>query len=128
VTLGAEIAITLNTGSEVISGSTRLKAGTAQKIALNSLSSAIMVRLNKVYGNLMVDLQPTNVKLMRRAVSLTMRATGADEETARATLAASNHQVKVAIVAILNGVGVDVAARRLAAANGSVRLALAEPG
>jgi N-acetylmuramic acid 6-phosphate etherase len=83
VTLGADIAITLNTGSEVISGSTRLKAGTSQKIALNTLSSAIMVRLNKVYGNLMVDLQPTNAKLFRRAISLTMRATGADEDTAR---------------------------------------------
>ncbi len=127
VTLGADIAITLNTGSEVISGSTRLKAGTAQKIALNTLSSAIMVRLHKVYGNLMVDLQPTNAKLMRRAVSLTMRATGADEATARSTLAACNHQVKVAIVAILNRVDVAVAARRLAAAHGSVRQAIAEP-
>jgi N-acetylmuramic acid 6-phosphate etherase len=126
VTLGAEIAITLNTGSEVISGSTRLKAGTAQKIALNSLSSAIMVKLNKVYGNLMVDLQPTNVKLMRRAVSLTMRATGADEETARATLAKCGHQVKVAIVAILNDTDVAQAAQRLAAADGSVRQAIAQ--
>jgi N-acetylmuramic acid 6-phosphate etherase len=128
VTLGAEIAITLNTGSEVISGSTRLKAGTAQKIALNTLSSAIMVRLNKVYGNLMVDLQPTNLKLMRRAVSLTMRATGADEATARAALAACNHQVKVAIVAIVKGVDVAAAERRLAAARGSVRQAIADPG
>jgi N-acetylmuramic acid 6-phosphate etherase len=84
-----------------------------------------MVRLNKVYGNLMVDLQPTNVKLMRRAVSLTMRATGADEETARATLAKCGHQVKVAIVAILNDVDVAVAAKRLAAASGSVRQAIA---
>jgi N-acetylmuramic acid 6-phosphate etherase len=126
VTLGAEIAITLNTGSEVISGSTRLKAGTAQKIALNSLSSAIMVRLHKVYGNLMVDLQPTNAKLMRRAVSLTMRATGADEETARAALAQSGHQVKVAIIAILKEVDVATAARHLAAAKGNVRQALGE--
>jgi N-acetylmuramic acid 6-phosphate etherase len=128
LTGGADIAITLNTGSEVISGSTRLKAGTAQKIALNTLSSAIMVRLHKVYGNLMVDLQPTNAKLMRRAVSLTMRATGADEETARATLAQCGHQVKVAIVAILNEVDVGTAARHLAAAKGSVRQALAQTG
>jgi N-acetylmuramic acid 6-phosphate etherase len=126
LTGGADIAITLNTGSEVISGSTRLKAGTAQKIALNTLSSAIMVRLNKVYGNLMVDLQPTNAKLMRRAISLTMRATGSDETTARATLAQCGHQVKVAIVAILKGVDVESAGRRLAAAKGSVRQALAE--
>ncbi|RQP21464.1 N-acetylmuramic acid 6-phosphate etherase [Piscinibacter terrae] len=124
VTLGAEVAITLNTGSEVISGSTRLKAGTAQKIALNTLSSAIMVRLNKVYRNLMVDLQPTNAKLLRRAVSLTMRATGAGEDAAREALAACNYQVKVAIVSILKQVDVVAAQARLDAAHGSVRAAL----
>ena len=126
VTLGADIAITLNTGSEVISGSTRLKAGTSQKIALNTLSSAIMVRLNKVYGNLMVDLQPTNAKLFRRAISLTMRATGADEDTARETLAACHYRVKVAIVAILKSVDVAVAEVSLAKAAGSVRGAIAD--
>jgi len=124
ITAGADIGITLDTGSELISGSTRLKAGTAQKIALNTLSSAIMVRLNKVYGNLMVDLRPTNAKLFRRAVDLTMRATGADEATARRTLAACRYQVKVAIVAILRSVDVAAAEARLAAANGSVRLAI----
>ena len=125
----AEIGITLNTGSEIISGSTRLKAGTAQKIALNTLSSAIMVRLNKVYRNLMVDVHPTNAKLYQRAVSLTMRATGADEETARRTLAACGHSVKVAIVALLKGVDVADAKARLAASQGSVRTALADkPG
>ena len=127
VTLGAEIAITLNTGSEVISGSTRLKAGTSQKIALNTLSSAIMVRLHKVYGNLMVDLQPTNAKLFRRAISLTMRATGADEDTARQALVACHYQVKVAIVAILTKVDVAVAETRLFNAAGSVRRAIADP-
>jgi N-acetylmuramic acid 6-phosphate etherase len=128
LTSGADIAITLNTGSEVISGSTRLKAGTAQKIVLNTLSSAIMVRLHKVYGNLMVDLQPSNAKLLRRAVHLTMRATGADEETVRSTLAACGQQPKVAIVAILRGVDVADAARLLAQAHGSVRQAVrAEP-
>ena len=126
VTLGAEIAITLNTGSEVISGSTRLKAGTSQKIALNTLSSAIMVRLNKVYGNLMVDLQPTNAKLLRRAVSLTMRATGAGEDAAREALNACGYQVKVAIVSILKKIGVDEAQARLDEADGSVRAALAD--
>jgi hypothetical protein len=75
----AEIGITLDTGPEVISGSTRLKAGTSQKIALNTFSSALMVRLNKVYGNLMVDLKATNAKLVLRAIRLTMFATGADE-------------------------------------------------
>jgi N-acetylmuramic acid 6-phosphate etherase len=124
VTLGADIAITLDTGSELISGSTRLKAGTSQKIALNTLSSAIMVRLNKVYGNLMVDLQPTNAKLFLRAVSLTVRATGADEATARHMLVACRYRVKVAIVAILMKVDAAAAEARLAAADGSVRLAL----
>ena len=64
--------VLLETGAEIISGSTRLKAGTAQKIALNTFSSALMVRLNKVYGNLMVDLRPTNAKLVRRSIRLTM--------------------------------------------------------
>jgi N-acetylmuramic acid 6-phosphate etherase len=77
VAVGAEIGVTLDTGEELISGSTRLKAGTAQKIALNTFSSAVMVRLHKVYGNLMVDLKTTNAKLMRRAVRLTAQATGA---------------------------------------------------
>lgn len=124
----AQLGITLNTGSEIISGSTRLKAGTSQKIALNTLSSAIMVKLNKVYGNLMVDVHPTNAKLYRRAVHLTMRATGADEETARRTLQACDFSVKVAIVAILAGVDVEQAAGRLARTQGSVRMALAGSG
>lgn len=125
VTLGAEVPVTLETGPEIISGSTRLKAGTAQKIVLNTLSSAIMVRLNKVYGNLMVDLKPTNAKLFRRAVSLTMRATGADEERARETLAACGYQVKVAIVALLVHSDVAAAEDRLARSAGSVRQAIA---
>jgi N-acetylmuramic acid 6-phosphate etherase len=96
--VGADIGICLDTGAEVISGSTRLKAGTAQKIALNTLTSALMVRLNKVYGNLMVDLQATNAKLIERAVRLTMHATGADAEAARQALEQCHHQVKVAIL------------------------------
>jgi len=121
----AAIGITLDTGAELISGSTRLKAGTAQKITLNTLSSSIMVRLNKVYGNLMVDLKPTNAKLVRRALRLTMLATGADEAAARKTLEACEFQVKTAIVAILASVDVAEAASRLAAAHGSVRGAIA---
>jgi len=121
---GAEIGITLDTGPELISGSTRLKAGTAQKITLNTLSSALMVRLNKVYGNLMVDLRPTNAKLVRRAIRLTSIATGADELLARQALEASGFRVKVAIVAIAWGENVECASARLAAARGSVRAAL----
>jgi N-acetylmuramic acid 6-phosphate etherase len=124
----ADIGITLDTGAEVISGSTRLKAGTAQKITLNTISSALMVRLNKVYGNLMVDLKPTNAKLIQRAVRLTMHATGVDEQTARATLEQCEFHVKVAIVALSNHVDIDRANAMLASAKGSVRAALAPPG
>jgi N-acetylmuramic acid 6-phosphate etherase len=121
----AHIGITLDTGSEVIAGSTRLKAGTAQKIALNTLSSAIMVRLHKVYGNLMVDLHPTNVKLRRRALMMTMRATGAGEAAAQQALEACGWRVKVAVVALLSGSDAAGADARLLAADGSVRDALA---
>ena len=121
----AEIGITLDTGCEVISGSTRLKAGTSQKIALNTFSSALMVRLNKVYGNLMVDFKPTNAKLVLRAVRLTMLATGADEQAARATLAQCDFHVKVAIVALIKHASIDQAEALLEAARGSVRQALA---
>jgi N-acetylmuramic acid 6-phosphate etherase len=121
---GAEIGITLDSGSEIISGSTRLKAGTSQKIALNTISSAIMVRLHKVHGNLMVDVKPTNAKLRRRAVALTVRATGADEEAARQILEECDHQVKVAIVALTRRIPIDDARARLEAARGSVRTAL----
>jgi N-acetylmuramic acid 6-phosphate etherase len=121
----AEIGVTLDTGSEVISGSTRLKAGTSQKIALNTFSSALMVRLNKVYGNLMVDLKPTNAKLVLRAVRLTMIASGADESAARAALEQCDFHVKVAIVALSKKTSIDQARALLEAARGSVRLALA---
>lgn len=125
VTTNAEIGITLDTGAEVISGSTRLKAGTAQKITLNTFSSALMVRLNKVYGNLMVDVKPTNAKLIRRSVALTVLATGTDEATARTTLESCGYQVKVAIVAIARGVPVREAEQQLIKSKGSVRAALA---
>jgi N-acetylmuramic acid 6-phosphate etherase len=121
----AEIGVTLDTGSEIISGSTRLKAGTSQKIALNTFSSALMVRLNKVYGNLMVDLKPTNAKLVLRAVRLTMFATGADEASARAVLEQCDFHVKVAIVALTKKTSIDQARGLLEAARGSVRQALA---
>ena len=126
LTREAEFGITLDTGSELISGSTRLKAGTAQKITLNTFSSAVMVRLNKVYGNLMVDLKPTNAKLVRRAIRLTMLATGCDEALAQKTLEGCRFQIKVAIVAIVKKVAIAEAEARLAMANGSVRRAMAD--
>jgi N-acetylmuramic acid 6-phosphate etherase len=124
LTAQAEFGITLDTGPEVISGSTRLKAGTSQKIVLNTLSSAIMVRLHKVYGNLMVDMKPSNMKLVQRAVALTMHATGADEAGARAALAQCDFHVKVAIVALLKHVPAAEAQALLDRGDGSVRAAL----
>ena len=126
ITQEAEIGITLDSGPEIISGSTRLKAGTAQKIVLNTFSNALMVRLNKVFGNLMVDVQATNAKLHHRAVRLTMLATGTDIETAQTTLTACQYQVKVAIVAIKKKIAVGQAALLLTQNKGSVRAALAE--
>jgi N-acetylmuramic acid 6-phosphate etherase len=128
LTRDAHVGITLDTGSELISGSTRLKAGTAQKIALNTISSAIMVRLNKVYRNLMVDLHPTNAKLRQRALQLTLRATGAGEAEASDALQASGERVKVAIVMLRLRVPAEEAEARLHAAQGSVRRALGEGG
>ena len=120
----AEIGIVLDTGPEVISGSTRLKAGTSQKIALNTFSSALMVRLHKVYGNLMVDLKATNAKLVKRALALTVRASGASEAEAQAALQQCDHHVKTALVMLRRGVGVAEARALLDAADGSVGRAL----
>ncbi|GAA4010099.1 N-acetylmuramic acid 6-phosphate etherase [Deinococcus rubellus] len=118
--------IELDTGPEIISGSTRLKAGTAQKIALNTLSSSLMVRLGKVYGNLMVDLMATNAKLRRRAVRLTQHATGSSEAQALAALKQADMQVKTAVVMLRGKLNVEDARARLAAAGGHTRVALNE--
>jgi N-acetylmuramic acid 6-phosphate etherase len=119
-----EIAVILDTGPEVISGSTRLKAGTAQKIALNTFSSAVMVRLHKVYGNLMVDVRATNAKLVARVLRLTVLATGAEAAAAEAALAACGASVKVAIVMLKAGVDAATAAHRLDAAQGDIDAAV----
>ncbi len=122
----AHVGLTLDTGPELVSGSTRLKAGTAQKIALNAFSTALMVRLHKVHGNLMVDLRPTNAKLRRRAVRLAAMASGASEDAAQQVLVQAGWRVKTAIVALRCGVAVHEAQRLLDAVDGSVRAALAE--
>jgi N-acetylmuramic acid 6-phosphate etherase len=124
VSIQSDIGITLDTGSEVISGSTRLKAGTAQKIALNTFSSALMVRLNKVYGNLMVDVKPSNAKLIRRTVALTMLATQCDEAAATQALDACGYHVKLAIVMIRKQLTAGAARELLETADGNVRVAL----
>jgi N-acetylmuramic acid 6-phosphate etherase len=121
---GPDISICLDTGPEVISGSTRLKAGTAQKIVLNTLSSALMVRLHKIYGNLMVDLHPTNVKLTERAVSLAMHVSGADAAAARSALEACQYQVKTAIVMLLKKQSAAEAQSLLDQHAGNLRAAL----
>lgn len=94
----AEIAILLDTGAEILAGSTRLKAGTAQKIALNTLSTALMIRLNKVYGNLMVDVKPANAKLRQRCLNLVLQLCGCTTEHARDLLQQADFQVKTATV------------------------------
>ena len=122
--LQARHPVVLDTGPELVSGSTRLKAGTAQKIALNTFSTALMVRLHKVYGNLMVDLRATNAKLRRRALALTQRATGADEVAAERALRDSGYRVKVAVVALRAQLSPEAALARLDACGDSVRAAL----
>nr|WP_315226171.1 N-acetylmuramic acid 6-phosphate etherase [uncultured Albidiferax sp.] len=124
IAAAAELSIVLDTGPEVIAGSTRLKAGTAQKIALNTLSSATMVRLHKVYRNQMVDMHPTNEKLFNRAIRMTELCTGVNEEQARAALQSSDFQVKVAVVSLCTGVDIEAAKHRLNASNGNVRQAI----
>ena len=124
VTAAAEIGITLDTGPEVISGSTRLKAGSAQKMALNTFSSALMVKLHKVYGNLMVDLKATNAKLVKRAVALTMRAAECSEDEARAMLAQCDFHVKLAVLALRRQLPVDQARALLERSQGNLRQAL----
>lgn len=120
----AHLAVLLDTGPEVISGSTRLKAGTAQKIALNTISSALMVQLGKVYGNLMVDMRASNQKLHGRALRMVKHATGADDDAARTALSQADGHVKIAIVMLALQIDAVQAAARLAAADGHARLAL----
>lgn len=120
----ARISIAPITGPEVINGSTRLKAGTAQKMVLNMISTGVMIRLGKTYGNLMVDLQPNNAKLRERALWIIMQATGLSAEEAAAQLEACGGEVKVAIVSTLAKVSPEEAARRLEKTGGFARPAI----
>lgn len=120
----ADLAIEPIPGPEVLTGSTRLKAGTTQKMVLNILSTGVMVRLGKVYSNLMVDLKPTNSKLRRRAVRIVSEVADLDAIHAEKLLAAANWDVKTAVVMALTGTPVSVARARLNAARGHVRHAL----
>jgi N-acetylmuramic acid 6-phosphate etherase len=119
-----EIAIEPLTGPEVIAGSTRMKAGTATKLILNMLSTAAMIRLGHVYGNLMVNVQPTNDKLRDRAERIVAAAAGVEQERAAELLKASGGTVKTAIVMARLGIAREAAEERLRAARGRVSEAL----
>lgn len=120
----ADFLICPNVGPEVIMGSTRMKSGTAQKLVLNMLTTASMVRLGKTFGNVMIDLQMTNAKLVERAKRIVMDITGADYDEASRVLSLTGGHVKTALVMILGNYDIDTARKRLDAANGFVRLAL----
>ncbi|MFE2723042.1 N-acetylmuramic acid 6-phosphate etherase [Kitasatospora sp. NPDC059327] len=120
----AELGIEVETGPEVLAGSTRLKAGTAQKLVLNLLSTTVMVRLGKTYGNLMIDVRAGNAKLRDRAHRIVALATGADEDTVRSALAATRGEAKDAVLVVLAGVDAPTAGRLLAASGGRLREAL----
>jgi N-acetylmuramic acid 6-phosphate etherase len=128
---GSRSAATLRvvplTGAEVLAGSTRLKAGTATKLVLNTLTTAAMTGLGRVYGNRMVDLQPRSAKLYERALRLVTDLGGVSRGRARAALKASRGRVRVAIVMAKSGGNVLEATRALTAAGGSLRVALQKP-
>ena len=122
----ADCFICAQTGAEVISGSTRMKAGTAQKMILNMLTTASMIRIGKTYGNLMVDVRPTNSKLKNSAVSIVSKISGKDEESARKTLEKNGWNVKEAVIQLKSGLDFE-SARRLLEKNGNVlKTALSE--
>ncbi len=125
IAAAAAIAVEILTGAELIAGSTRMTAGTAQKMALNALSTAAMVALGKTYGARMVDVRATNAKLRRRALRTVQEVAGVPEAEAAAALEATGGQLKPALVMLLAGVDAPAAAARLAACGGRVRAALA---
>ena len=120
----ADICITPVVGPEVITGSTRMKSDTAQKLVLNMISTGVMIRLGKVYGNLMVDLQVSNAKLADRARRIVAQAASVDDETAEQTLRQCDGEVKTAIVQLCTRTDTGSARRRLAQCGGVVRRAL----
>ncbi len=122
----AQIAVQIASGAEVIAGSTRLSAGSTQKIALNILSSTVMIRLGKTYGPYMVDVRATNEKLRRRAILMTAKIANVSEPAALLALEACGMHVKTAVVTLLLALSPGQAAQRLAQAGGSLRRVLNE--
>jgi N-acetylmuramic acid 6-phosphate etherase len=112
------------TGPEIIAGSTRLKAGSAQKLVLNTISTLVMVRLGRTYGNLMVDVVADNAKLRRRAVRVVVQATGVDEVRAAAALDEAGGRAKIAVVMLRAGVSVTRAEELLDASSDNARVAI----
>ncbi|MBK8189121.1 MAG: N-acetylmuramic acid 6-phosphate etherase [Vampirovibrionales bacterium] len=127
LTQAADEAIVIETGPEVIAGSTRLKAGTAQKLALNMISTATMIQLGKTYGNRMIDVRASNRKLRARALSLVRELAAVSESQASALLEACDWEVKTAVLAARLRLAPEQARARLAAVGGKLRLALEAP-
>ena len=119
-----DVSIAVETGAEAVAGSTRMKAGTAQKLVLNAFSTALMVRLGKVHGNLMVDVQVTNAKLRRRAIRLVQQLAQVDAPLAEQTLDDAGRDVKTAIAMLQLDIPAAEARARLAAADGVLSRAL----
>lgn len=117
----ADIAIEVDAGPEVLTGSTRLKAGTCQKLILNMISTTVMVGIGKVYGNYMVDMKPTNHKLEERAKRIIMESTQCSEERAVLAMKAAGNSIKTAIVMILTGASKEEAESKLVRSEGFVR-------
>jgi N-acetylmuramic acid 6-phosphate etherase len=120
----ADIAICAQVGPEVLTGSTRMKSGTAQKLILNTLSTASMIRIGKIYKNLMVDVSATNEKLNARAIRIVMQATECDFDTASTALINAQSNTKLAILNILTGVSIDEGAKLLEHSAGFLRKAI----
>ncbi len=117
----ADVSIEVDTGAEVISGSTRMKAGTAQKLVLNMLTTTAMIKIGKVYKNYMVDVKTNNLKLIERAKNIVCEITGCDYQTSTKLLEQSNNQVKPAILMFLNNIDYKTAKNILKSNNGFLR-------
>jgi len=121
-----DIAITPEVGPEVLAGSTRLKAGTSEKLVLNMLSTAVMVRLGRVYDNLMIDVATTNQKLRERTTRILMEASGKNLSTVRHALRQSKHNLRVALVMLKRGLTANAARQKLVGSQDHLRRALGE--
>ncbi|MCU1254164.1 MAG: N-acetylmuramic acid 6-phosphate etherase [Candidatus Angelobacter sp.] len=121
-----DIEIAIDVGPEAVSGSTRMKAGSAQKMALNLLTTGAMARLGYIYGNLMVNVHTTNHKLMERGLNVLEKSAGVDRLTASKTLRAADNQVAIALIMLKTGLGRAQAWKRLKNVKGNVRQAIAQ--